>query len=417
MSEQIKATTLHDMLDECNRIGAADDSAVMDMQSDNGGMQVTMFVLQGRFGQAMALVEHALTDIDTVARLQTVVDPADNKLWLEVDTENGIHARMDALPLSVPLEHPVYVRIFDICNAVHKLNGSHETSVAFWEADGMLYLGAFFNEKFSGFELEVGFDSCEPFDVVRSDDKDYNIRIAMDQIAINTVLDSVYNFDSVEIHRKNGRVSYRTGDEHCTIATAMQNAVVIKEKDVEENTDDFAISLSAQVFKTIPLVNALDLDLVSNVVISINTVAWRVRIKGTYAELDVEYGESKLSTYTNEGLEPVFRIRSDSVSAAIGMYFDMNHRNPTGKARIYGIEEGLVGIEGTEDEHIHVNLTVGDCHVEKEGFEFVLPLDVFTMMVRNTACKELVMQHGFENGRTMMTYGNGMFLRKCTYIA
>jgi len=64
-----------------------------------------------------------------------------------------------------------------------------------------------------------------------------------------------------------------------------------------------------------------------------------------------------------------------------------------------------------------VNLTIGDCHVEKPGFEFTLPLDVFTMMIRNSACPELVMQHGFENGRTMMTYGNGMFLRKCTYNA
>ena len=396
MSDQIKATSLHDMLDECNRIGSGEETNEVDTQS-NEGMQVTMFVLQGRFGQAMALVEHALTDIDTVARLQTVVDPADNKIWLEVDTDNGIHARMDALPLSVPLEHPVYVRIYDICHAVGKLTGARETSVAFWESDGMLYLGAYFNEKIGGFELEVGFENCEPFDVVRTDNKDYKIRIAMDQIAINTVLDSVYNFKTVEIHRKNGRV--------------------IKEKDVEEDLSDFSLSLPAKVFNAIPLVNALDMDLISNVIILVNTTDKKVKITGTYAELDVSYDDSTLATYTNEGLEPVFRIRADAVSAAIGTYFDINHHNPTGKARIYGIEEGLIGIEGMEDERIHVNLTVGDCHVEKDGFEFVLPLDVFTMMVRNAGCPELVMQHGFENGRTMMTYGNGMFLRKCTYIA
>lgn len=416
MSDQIKATSLHDMLDECNRIGSGEETNEVDTQS-NEGMQVTMFVLQGRFGQAMALVEHALTDIDTVARLQTVVDPADNKIWLEVDTDNGIHARMDALPLSVPLEHPVYVRIYDICHAVGKLTGARETSVAFWESEGMLYLGAYFNEKIGGFELEVGFENCEPFDVVRTDNKDYKIRIAMDQIAINTVLDSVYNFKTVEVHRKNGRVSYRTGDEHCTIATAMQNSVLIKEKDVEEDLSDFSLSLPAKVFNAIPLVNALDMDLISNVIILVNTTDKKVKITGTYAELDVSYDDSTLATYTNEGLEPVFRIRADAVSAAIGTYFDINHHNPTGKARIYGIEEGLIGIEGMEDECIHVNLTVGDCHVEKDGFEFVLPLDVFTMMVRNAGCPELVMQHGFENGRTMMTYGNGMFLRKCTYIA
>ena len=413
--QKIRAQSLHALLDEYKDV-QPDESA----EEAAADMPVTMFVLQGRFGQALSLVEQALLDANTVARLRTKVDQKDNKLWLYIDTDSGISVKVDALPLSVEFEKPVYVNIYDLCNAVHKLMGTRETSVALWVSEGQLYMGAFFNDQIGGFELEIGFEPKEPFEVATVDDNNFNIRIAMDQISFNTVLDSVYNFDTVEIHRKNGRVSYRTGNEHCTIATAMQNTVMVNDpSDAErfDNTSDFSVSVPSKIFKVIPLVNALDMDLSLNVIIDIDTTNKKIRISGMYATLVADYGDSTLQTYNNEGMERVFHIKAESIAAAIGMYFDMNYINPTGKVRIYGIENGLIGIEGLDDERIHVNLTVGDCQVEHPGFEIEIPLDVLTMMIRNSACPDLVLQHGFENGRTMMTYGNGMFLRKCTYIA
>lgn len=413
--QKIRAQSLHALLDEYKDV-QPDESA----EEAAADMPVTMFVLQGRFGQALSLVEQALLDANTVARLRTKVDQKDNKLWLYIDTDSGISVKVDALPLSVEFEKPVYVNIYDLCNAVHKLMGTRETSVALWVSEGQLYMGAFFNDQIGGFELEIGFEPKEPFEVATVDDTNFNIRIAMDQISFNTVLDSVYNFDTVEIHRKNGRVSYRTGNEHCTIATAMQNTVMVNDPsdaDRFDNTSDFSVSVPSKIFKVIPLVNALDMDLSLNVIIDIDTTNKKIRISGMYATLVADYGDSTLQTYNNEGMERVFHIKAESIAAAIGMYFDMNYINPTGKVRIYGIENGLIGIEGLDDERIHVNLTVGDCQVEHPGFEIEIPLDVLTMMIRNSACPDLVLQHGFENGRTMMTYGNGMFLRKCTYIA
>lgn len=413
--QKIRAQSLHALLDEYKDV-QPDESA----EEAAADMPVTMFVLQGRFGQALSLVEQALLDANTVARLRTKVDQKDNKLWLYIDTDSGISVKVDALPLSVEFEKPVYVNIYDLCNAVHKLMGTRETSVALWVSEGQLYMGAFFNDQIGGFELEIGFEPKEPFEVATVDDTNFNIRIAMDQISFNTVLDSVYNFDTVEIHRKNGRVSYRTGNEHCTIATAMQNTVMVNDPsdaDRFDKTSDFSVSVPSKIFKVIPLVNALDMDLSLNVIIDIDTTNKKIRISGMYATLVADYGDSTLQTYNNEGMERVFHIKAESIAAAIGMYFDMNYINPTGKVRIYGIENGLIGIEGLDDERIHVNLTVGDCQVEHPGFEIEIPLDVLTMMIRNSACPDLVLQHGFENGRTMMTYGNGMFLRKCTYIA
>lgn len=417
--KKIHASTLHEMLDQCQKLMPEETAEPVVEVSES--LPLTLFVLQGRFGQGLSLIEQSLLDANSVARLHTEVDPEDNKIWLHVDTDSGISVRMDALPLSVELAEPVYINIFDLCNAVRHLMGTHETSVALWVSEGKLYLGAFYNDDIGGFELEIGFESQKPFVLPKVKDEDFNIRIVMDQISFNTVLDSVYNFETVEIHRKNGRVSYRTGNEHCTIATAMQNAVIVK--DTTENgrhfdtESDFSISIPAKIFKAIPLVNALDMDLSLSVLIDINPSLKKLCISGVYAKMVADCGEASLATYNNEGMERVFHIKSDSVSAAVGTYFDMNYINPTGVVRIYGIEQGLIGIEGQSDERIHVNLTVGDCQVEKEGFEIKLPLDVFTMMIRNSGCPDLVLQHGFENGRTMMTYGNGMFMRKCTYIA
>ena len=417
--QKVRATSLHGMLEDFNKMAPAEEDSTVNTADES--MPITMFVLQGRFGQALSLVEQSLLDTETVARLRTVVDPKDNKIWLEVDTETGIHVKMDALPLSVEMEYPVFIKMYDLCNAVHHLSGTREKSVGLWISEGKLYLGAFFNDDIGGFELEIGFDAQKPFAVNPVDDSNFNIRIVMDHMSFNTILDSVYDFDTVEIHRKNGRVSYRTGNEHCTIATAMQNTVMVNNTDESEqqfdNTSDFSLSIPARTFKAIPLVNALDFDLALAVIIDIDTTNKKLRISGNYATLCTDYNDSTLATYNNEGMERVFMIKADSISAAIGTYFDINHVNPTGKARIYGINDGLIGIEGMEDERIHVNLTVGDCKVEKEGFEIELPLDVLTMMVRKSGCPDLVLQHGFENGRTMMTYGNGMFLRTCTYIA
>lgn len=418
--QKVRASSLHGMLEDFNKLAPTDDAAAEEV-STGEDLPLTMFVLQGRFGQGLSLIEQSLLDTETVAKVETKVDSKDNKIWLHIDTDSGIHVKMDALPISVPLDAPVYIKIYDLCNAVRHLMGTAEKTAALWVSEGKLYLGAFFNDTIGGFELEIGFNPCDPFEVRMASDDDFNIRIAMDQISFNTILDSVYTFDTVEIHRKNGRVSYRTGDEHCTIATAMQNTVMVNDNSEGarqyDNTSDFSVSIPSKIFKAIPLVNALDLDLSLNVIIDLDTKNKKLRISGMFATLETSIDDAKLMTYNNEGLERVFHIKAESIAAAIGMYFEMNHVNPTGKARIYGIEDGLIGIEGLEDERIHVNISVGDCQVEKPGFEIVLPLDVLTMMVRNSGCPDLVLQHGFKNGRTMMTYGNGTFLRKCTYNA
>lgn len=415
--QKVRAASLHGMLEDFNKLAPSEETEAT--AATNEDLPVAMFVLQGRFGQALSLIEQSILDTEVIARLTTELDQKDNKVWLHVDTDSGIHVKIDSLPMSVGFDEPVYIHVYDLCNAVRKLMATQEKCAALWISEGTLYLGAFFNEDIGGYELEIGFTQCKPFDVKYASDDDFDVRLAMDQISFNTILDSVYTFDTVEIHRKNGRVSYRTGNDHVTIATAMQNTITVNDNTEGakqfDNTSDFSISIPSKVFKAIPLVNALDMDLSLNVLVDIDTKNRKIRITGMFASIEAQCSEATLATYNNDGLERVFHIKAESISAAIGMYFDMNYVNPTGKARIYGIEDGLIGVEGMDDERIHVNLTVGDCKVEKPGFEIVLPLDVFTMMVRNSGCPDLVLQHGFENGRTMMTYGNGMFLRKCTY--
>ena len=123
-------------------------------------MQIMMFLTNGRLGQGLALIESATEDKDEVARVRTAVDK-DGKIWLEIETKSGINIMADALPLSNRFTETVYIRVSDLARAVKEL--AKEQTVSLWVSEGKLYLGGYYNEEIGGFELEVGFESCEPF--------------------------------------------------------------------------------------------------------------------------------------------------------------------------------------------------------------------------------------------------------------
>ena len=61
---------------------------------------IMMFATNGKFGNALALIEQAVDNPDEVARIRTAIDK-DGKIWLEIETKSGVHVMADALPLSV----------------------------------------------------------------------------------------------------------------------------------------------------------------------------------------------------------------------------------------------------------------------------------------------------------------------------
>jgi len=370
-------------------------------------MQIMMFLTNGRLGQGLALIESATEDKDEVARVRTAVDK-DGKIWLEIETKSGTNIMADALPLSNRFTETVYIRVSDLARAVKEL--AKEQTVSLWVSEGKLYLGGYYNEEIGGFELEVGFESCEPFTSVH--ETEFDTILELDQMTFNTVLDSIYEFENVEIYRMNNTVSYRTGNDKCTIATVMQN-----QTPSEDTLPNLSIRIPARIFKTLPLVNALDDDLGLYVKLKFNTKYRVMKVEGQYASLFCDFTDGSLKTFNNDGMVRQFTIMSDAIAAAIGTYFNIHSTDPTGLVKLYKVNDGLLGIETVNTDRMDVNLTVGNVTLDVDEMDIEVPMDVLTMMIRKSGCPKLDLLYNKDANRLMMVYGNGLFLRKCCYQA
>ncbi len=369
--------------------------------------QVMMFLTNGRLGQGLALVESSLTDKETTARLRTAIDK-DGAIWLEIETQNGVHVMADALPLSNRFTESVYVNAADLCHAVKEL--AKEAHIGLWVDQGKLYLGAYYNDEFEGFELECGFAPAKEF--TPDGENEYDTSIEIDQASFNTILDAVYEFEWVEIYRMKNTVSFRTGNDKCTIATVMQNQVR-----TDDILPDLSVRIPAKVFKTLPLVNALDDGIAMSVTLKMNTKYHVMKIEGQYSHLFCQFSEGQLKTFNNDGMSRQFTIMSDAIAAAIGTYFNIHSTDPTGLVRLYAVNDGLLGIETVDKSRMDINLTVGNVTIDNIDMSLQMPMDVLTMMIRNSGCPKLDFLYNKEAGRVMMAYGNGYFLRKCCYQA
>ena len=231
-------------------------------------------------------------------------------------------------------------------------------------------------------------------------------------MTFNTVLDSIYEFDNVEIYRMNNTVSYRTGNDKCTIATVMQN-----QAPSEDRLPNLSIRIPARIFKTLPLVNALDDDLGLYVKLKFNTKYRVLKVEGQYASLFCDFTDGSLKTFNNDGMVRQFTIMSDAIAAAIGTYFNIHSTDPTGLVKLYKVNDGLLGIETVNTDRMDVNLTVGNVTLDVDEMDIEVPMDVLTMMIRKSGCPKLDLLYNKEANRLMMVYGNGLFLRKCCYQA
>lgn len=359
----------------------------------------------GKFNQAMGLISESISDKDTKARVSTHID-GDGLVKLDIDTENGVHVSVDTMLSSATIDEPVFVYAYDLCVATRKIRT--EKNTVLWVDDGKLYLGAYYNENIQGFELECGFKKAGEFFVL--DDFEHDTEINIDQMTFNTIIDSLYEFEYIEIYRKNGIVSFRTGTDRCTIATAMQSATV----NADPALSDVSIRMKACTFKTLPLVKAISNELDAVVTIEVDSRLKCLRIKSNEAYVIAGYESTVLETYNSVGLTKLFTIDAKAIAASIDMFFGINYINPTGMVTITAINKDAISIEGNTDERIHVVLSVGEVTVDDLDMKVEIPLDVFTMMIRNSNCPTLTLEADKESRKLMMRYGNGLFMRKCT---
>ncbi|MCQ2123289.1 MAG: hypothetical protein MJZ25_03810 [Fibrobacter sp.] len=358
----------------------------------------------GKFNQAMALISESITDLNTKAMLSTH-ENEDGLIMLDIDTENGIHTSVSTMLSSAPFEQPVFIFANDLCVASKKIRT--EKATVMWIADGKLYMGAYYNDRLEGFELECGFKPAGEFFPMT--DINPTSTVDIDQMTFNTVIDALYEFDSLEIYRKNGIVSFRTGDDRITIATVMQAATT-----QTSDAPDFSIRIAANTFKVLPLIKSISDELDAVVKLEIDDRLKYLRLSAKNSQIVAGYENTKLETFTSTGLKKFITIDSGAIAASIDIIFGINYINPTGMLTISAIDEGTISVENSDEERIHVNLSVGEVTVHDQSMKVKIPADILTMMIRNSNCPKLTLEIDQDSRKMMMRYGNGLFLRKCT---
>lgn len=356
------------------------------------------------FRQLVTFVSETLCSDDDVARIYTKIDEKDGMTYWCIETSSGVSSVVDCMLGSKLFNRDVWVHAKDLIVACMKME--HENVISMWIDENELYLGAFFNEKLGAFELQVALPMVEPVEIV-SDLVTPDDRIDIDQIALATIGDSLYNFESVEIWRKNGVVSYRTGNEKICLATVMQSETMVS---VDDSSPDLSIKMPAKIFKAIPYATN---DAMCTIVL--DTEHKLAKVSNEDMTIVVRYSDGELNTITSAGMVDFVTMDSIAVATTIDMLFGINYTDPTGLVTLSADESGAMIFE-CSNKRVSVALCVGEVIMHEKERSITIPLDVLTMMIRNTQCKELTLKVDFDHDNYMLGYTNGLFARKCTYI-
>lgn len=360
----------------------------------------------GSFRQAITFISNVCCANDIRVLLHSRSDD-DGLTWVDFTTENGVRISVDAMTSSELWDEDACVYAKDLCIACDRMNT--EDTVTMFIAENRLYVAGFYNEKLEGYELECGLTMHDVANFIPPKTIRPNEHIDIDQIACSTIIDSLYEFDFVEIIRKNGVISYRCGDESIVLATVMQSE---KQVSAENTPNDLTIRIPAEVFRAIPMIGMMNMCS-----IDIDTANRRLLVKSSEIEMLVDYAGSELNTIPSTGLEDFCTMDSMAIAASIDTLFKVNYTDPLGIATLTADESGALQVTVT-NKRLSLTLTVGEVQMNNEySGSITIPLKVLAMMIRNTQCKRLTLKASPDGKTLMMCYSNGLFARKCTYIA
>ena len=160
-----------------------------------------------------------------------------------------MYVNSDSTLKSELLDGDAWVNLHDFCVLCREV--SQENNVTLWVDDGRLYVASSFNDDIEGFELECYCEAVKPFEYLgMGDNIDETIKV--DQGSFSIVTDSSFDFEWMEIHRHEGLVSYRSGNERIVLATVVSSLDTANALAVNKELPDFAIRIPCDIFRIIP---------------------------------------------------------------------------------------------------------------------------------------------------------------------
>ena len=370
--------------------------------------KLTMFNTVTGFREAVSFIGFTCESEDTKVHIETFVNhDEDDLVYMKLTTDKGATALVDSTLKSECLDSDAYVNLSDFFVACDK--GVKDGLVAMWVSDGRLYIGSSYNEGLQCFESEASLPMLEPFELDENFSPDITVQI--EQMVMSSLIDTCYNFDTMEIACTDGTISFRTGDERVCIAT-LPYTVKILGVESPKDVKDFVASIPVNVFKTMPTVNtemvcSFDFDFSRR----------KVRVAGKYYAIDYRYGEGTLKTGDTEGMVPYMKFDTLGMMATIDMIYGLNYKDPIAPVKLVPLDEKTVEIKYSYQDRYSGTITMTGVKMMDTNKSIDLPMDVSTMMVRNAGTAVLEMLYS-DDGRLFLTFASekSKFARKCMYF-
>lgn len=367
---------------------------------------LVMFNTATRFRSAISFLYSSSRDDNMRAHVWTDKD-ADGIVILHVQTEHGVYVNSDSTLKSELLDCDAWVNLRDFCVLCREV--SQENNVTLWVDGGRLYVASSFNDDIEGFELECFCEPVEPFEYKDMGDHiDETIKI--EQGSFSIVTDSSFDFEWMEIHRHEGLLSYRSGNDRVVLATIVASLETPNGLGVDKDLPDFAFRIPCDIFRIIPM-----LEISQECALNIDFTNKRIRIAGEVMRIDYSFKEAEFPAMSSEGFNDYMKFDTAAMIATIDTIFRVNYKNPVANVKITPVDEGHASIEFNVAGRYGATVTMAEVHMLDMEREITLPMDVITMMIRNSNCKSLLLKTG-PDGKLMLCFSNQLFARKVYYL-
>ena len=384
-----------------------EETEVTQEQSTEKCPSLVMFNTATRFRSAISFLYSSTRDDNMRAHVWTDKDD-EGIVILHVQTEHGVYVNSDSTLKSELLDCDAWVNLHDFCVLCREV--SQENNVTLWVDDGRLYVASSFNDDIEGFELECYCDPVEPFEYREVAPGEHSETIKIEQGSFSIVTDSSFDFEWMEIHRHEGLISYRSGNDRVVLATVVASLETQKGVEVDKELPDFAIRIPCDIFRIIPM-----LEISQECTLTIDFDNKHIRIAGEVMRIDYNYKDAEFPAMFSEGFTDYMKFDTGAMMATIDTIFRVNYKNPVANVKITPVDEAHASIEFAIGGRYGATVTMAEVHMLDKEHEIVLPMDVITMMIRNANCKVLLLKVA-DDGKLMLCFSNKLFARKVYYL-
>ena len=368
---------------------------------------LVMFNTATRFRQAISFLYASTHDDEMRAHVWTETD-ADGIVNLHVHTEHGVYVTSDSTIKSELLDSDVWVNLHDFCVLCEEV--SKENNVTMWVSDGKLYIASSFNQEIEGFELECYCEPVEPFDQT-SKFGNVDETLEIEQGSFSIVTDSAFDFEWIELHRKEGRLSYRSGNDRIVLATVVAGLSNDANVTVNNELPDFSFRIPRDLFRIIPMLNlankcTMDLDFTNRY----------IRITGDCMRIEYAMQDAGFPALSSDTFTDYMKFDTLAMMATIETLLRVNYKDPVGKVTITPIDAAHASIEFATPSRYGGSITMSEIHLFDTETPVTLPIDILSEMIRNANCQQMILKLEKDTGRMMVCYSNKLFARKCYYL-